>query len=188
MGLPRETTHEGHLLWMDAALREACRGGETGEVPVGAVLIQDGVVLAAAHNQPIALQDPTAHAEILVLRAAGRQVGNYRFPEATLYVTLEPCVMCAGALLHARVARLVYGAPDPRGGGVESVYRLLDDPRLNHRVKVVSGVRAEESQALLQEFFLARRQAPDSCGLGWASGRGTEVDVTGPTRNRVVPR
>lgn len=169
MASPTDTTPAGHLSWMDVALEEARRGGEDGEVPVGAVLVQDGVVLARAHNRPIALKDPTAHAEILALRAAGRQVGNYRFPDATLYVTLEPCVMCAGALLHARVARLVYGAADPRGGGVESVYRLLEDPRLNHRVKVVSGVRAEESQALLQEFFLARRQASGSCGLGWAS-------------------
>jgi tRNA(adenine34) deaminase len=169
VGLPKETTYEGHLLWMEVALEEARRGGETGEVPVGAVLVRDGTVLASAHNQPIALQDPTAHAEILVLRAAGRQVGNYRFPGATLYVTLEPCVMCAGALLHARLARLVYGAADPRGGGVESLYRLLGDPRLNHRVEVVSGVRAGESLVLLQEFFLARRRAPDSCGLGLAS-------------------
>jgi tRNA(adenine34) deaminase len=169
VSLPRETTHEEHLSWMDVALQEARRGGEMGEVPVGAALVQHGVVLAAAHNQPVALQDPTAHAEIQVLRAAGRQVGNYRFPGATLYVTMEPCVMCAGALLHARVARLVYGAADPRGGGVESLYRLLDDPRLNHRVKVVSGVRAEEALALLQKFFLARRQATEPCGLGWAS-------------------
>jgi tRNA(adenine34) deaminase len=142
---------------MGVALEEARRGGEEGEVPVGAVLVQDGVVLAAAHNRSIALHDPTAHAELLVLRAAGERVGNYRFPYATLYVTLEPCVMCTGALLHARVACLVYGAADPRGGGVESLYQILRDPRANHRVTVISGVRAEESRALLQEFFTARR-------------------------------
>ncbi|MFQ5848882.1 MAG: tRNA adenosine(34) deaminase TadA [Candidatus Methylomirabilales bacterium] len=157
MSSPTDAASGGHLSWMAIALEEARRGGEAGEVPVGAVLVQDGLVLAAAHNRPIALKDPTAHAEVLVLRAAGQRVGNSRFPDATLYVTLEPCVMCAGALLHARVARLVYGAADPRGGAVKSVYHIVDDSRLNHRVTVVGGVRAEESQALLQGFFLARR-------------------------------
>lgn len=148
---------EAHLSWMNVALEEARRAREEGEVPVGAVLVQDGSLLAAAHNRPIALRDPTAHAEVLVLRTAGQRLGSYRFPEATLYVTLEPCVMCAGALLHARVACLVYGAADPRGGAVESAYRILEDPRPPHRVKVVSAVRATECQALLQEFFLVRR-------------------------------
>ncbi|MEE9171344.1 MAG: tRNA adenosine(34) deaminase TadA [candidate division NC10 bacterium] len=157
MSSPADAAPGSHLSWMEVALEEARRGGEEGEVPVGAVLVRDGVLLAAAHNRPIALHDSTAHAELLVLRAAGQRVGNYRLPDATLYVTLEPCVMCAGALLHARVACLVYGAADPRGGGVESVYQILGDARLNHKVEVISGVRAEESQALLQEFFGARR-------------------------------
>jgi tRNA(adenine34) deaminase len=157
MSSPTDVTPRTHLSWMEVALEEARTGGEEGEVPVGAVLVQDGVVLATAHNRPIALRDPTAHAELLVLRAAGQRVGNYRFPDATLYVTLEPCVMCAGALLHARVACVVYGAADPRGGGVESVYHILEDVRLNHRVQVIGGVRAEESQALLQDFFAVRR-------------------------------
>jgi tRNA(adenine34) deaminase len=159
MGSPIEAAPAQDLRFMVLALEEARRGGEEGEVPVGAVLVQDGAVVAAAHNRPIALQDPTAHAEVLVLRAAGQRLGNYRFPDATLYVTMEPCVMCAGALLHARIARLVYGAADARGGGVESLYRLLEDPRLNHSVTVVPGVRAEEAAALLHKFFVARRQA-----------------------------
>ncbi len=187
MSSPTDATARGHLSWMEVALEEARRGADEGEVPVGAVLVQDGVALAAAYNRPVALHDPTAHAEMLVLRAAGQRVGNYRLPAATLYVTLEPCVMCAGALVHARVACLVYGTADPRGGGVESLYHILEDPRLNHTVQVISGVRAEESQVLLQEFFRTRRQPSCSRGSGVASGRGTEVDVTGPTRNRVVP-
>ncbi|MFQ5989438.1 MAG: tRNA adenosine(34) deaminase TadA [Candidatus Methylomirabilales bacterium] len=157
MSSDNEVALDGYLPWMKIALEEARRGGEEGEVPVGAALVQDGALLATAHNRPIALRDPTAHAEMLVLRAAGQRVGNYRFPEATLYVTLEPCVMCAGALIHARVACVVYGAADPRGGGVESLYCVLKDARLPHHVRVVGGVQAEESRALLQEFFLARR-------------------------------
>ncbi|MFQ5882463.1 MAG: tRNA adenosine(34) deaminase TadA [Candidatus Methylomirabilales bacterium] len=157
MSSSKDSAFGEHLPWMKIALEEARRAGEADEVPVGAVLVRDGVVLASAHNRSIALRDPTGHAEVLVLRAAGERLGNYRFPGATLYVTLEPCVMCAGALVHARVACLVYGAADPRGGGVESLYRILEDPRLNHRVKVVAGVRVEEYKALLREFFLARR-------------------------------
>ncbi len=157
MSSPTDAAPGTHLSWMEVALEEARRGGEAGEVPVGAVLVRDGVALAVAHNRPIALQDPTAHAELLVLRAAGQRIGDYRFPDATLYVTLEPCVMCAGALLHARVACLVYGAADPRCGGVGSIYHILADPRLNHHVQVIGGVRAEECQALLQGFFMARR-------------------------------
>lgn len=146
-----------HLAWMRLALEEARRTGEAGEVPVGAVLVEAGTVLAKARNRTIALHDPTAHAEILALRAAGERVGNYRFPAATLYVTLEPCVMCAGALVHARIARLVYGAADPKGGGVESLYQLLKDRRLNHQVEVIVGLLQKECRALLQEFFVARR-------------------------------
>ena len=142
---------------MRAALDEARRGLEAGEVPVGAAVVLDGAIVARAHNAPIALADPTAHAEILALREAGRKTGNYRLPGATLYVTVEPCAMCCGAALHARVARVVYGAADPKAGAVESLYRLLDDARLNHRVAATGGVLAAESAALLREFFDAKR-------------------------------
>ncbi len=162
MPSPTDAASGSRFAWMKVALEEARKGGEAGEIPVGAVLVQDGQALAVAHNRPITLNDPTAHAELLVLRAAGQRIGNYRFPGATLYVTLEPCVMCAGALLHARVAHLVYGAADPRGGGVESVYRILKNPCLNHTVEVVGGVMAAECQALLQDFFLVRRASADS--------------------------
>ncbi|MBI1962678.1 MAG: nucleoside deaminase [Candidatus Rokubacteria bacterium] len=142
---------------MRAALDEARRGLEAGEVPVGAVVVLDGAIVARAHNAPIALADPTAHAEILALREAGRKTGNYRLPGATLYVTVEPCAMCCGAALHARVARVVYGAADPKAGAVESLHRLLDDARSNHRVAATGGVRAAEAAALLREFFETKR-------------------------------
>jgi len=143
--------------YVDLALVEARRAADAGEVPIGAVVVLDGTVIARAHNAPIILQDPTAHAEVLALRAAARELGNYRLERATLYKTVEPCVMCCGALVHARVARLVYGAADPKAGGAASLYRILDDGRLNHRVAVTGGVRAEECSALLTEFFRARR-------------------------------
>jgi tRNA(adenine34) deaminase len=143
--------------FMTLALDEARRGLEAGEVPVGAVVIVDGEIVARAHNAPIALADPTAHAEVLAVREAGRKLGNYRLTGATLYVTVEPCPMCCGAILHARVARLVYGAPDPKAGAVESLYRLLDDERLNHRVVTRGGVLAEDSARLLRTFFNAKR-------------------------------
>ena len=143
---------------MRAALDEARRGLAAGEVPIGAVVARDGDIVARAHNAPIALNDPTAHAEILALRRAASAIGNYRLTGATLYVTVEPCAMCCGAALHARVARIVYGAADPKAGAVESLYRLLDDPRLNHRVASVAGVLAGESVTLLTEFFKSRRQ------------------------------
>ena len=142
---------------MAAALDEARRGLEAGEVPVGAVVVVEGEIIARAHNAPITLADPTAHAEILALREAARKRGNYRLNGATLYVTVEPCPMCCGAILHARVARVVYGAPDPKAGAVESLYRLLDDARLNHRVTARGGVRAEEAARLLKTFFEAKR-------------------------------
>src|SRR6266545_3692993 len=118
---------------MREALDEARRGAARGEVPVGAVVVMDGVIVGRAHNAPIVLADPTAHAEVLALRAAGEKQRNYRLPGATLYATVEPCPMCCGAALHARVARVVYGTRDPKAGAVESLYRLLDDARLNHR-------------------------------------------------------
>jgi tRNA(adenine34) deaminase len=143
--------------FMRAALEEARRGLLAGEVPVGAVVVQDGAIVGRAHNAPIGLSDPTAHGEILALREAGRKLGNYRLMGATLYVTVEPCTMCCGAALQARVARVAYGAADPKGGAVESLHRLLDDARLNHRVETVGGVLAGECGALLREFFAAKR-------------------------------
>jgi tRNA(adenine34) deaminase len=143
--------------FMNMALEEARRAGEEGEVPVGAVLISAGQVIARSHNRPIALSDPTAHAEILALREGAVRVGNYRLPDSTIYVTIEPCTMCAGALLQARVRRLVFGAEDPKAGGVRSLYFLLEDERLNHRVEVTAGVLLEESREMLRRFFQERR-------------------------------
>jgi tRNA(adenine34) deaminase len=143
---------------MRAALCAARSAGERGEVPVGAVLVgSTGEVLATASNAPIERHDPTAHAEILALRGAGEKVRNYRLPGATLYVTLEPCAMCASALVHARIGRLVVGAPDPKNGACGSVTDLVRDPRANHRIDVVEGVLATEASALLKEFFRERR-------------------------------
>ncbi len=124
---------------------------------MGAVLVRDGQVIAAAHNRPIGQHDPTAHAEIQVLREAGQRLGNYRLPGTTLYVTLEPCPMCAGALVHARVERLVYGAPDPRAGAAGTVFDIVRSPALNHRLAVEAGVCGAEAAILLQDFFRARR-------------------------------
>src|SRR2546425_7543446 len=143
--------------FMRQALEEARRGLTAGEVPVGAVVVIDGAVVGQAHNAPIALADPTAHAEVLALRAAARQLGNYRLTGATLYATVEPCPMCCGAALHARVGRVVYGALDPKAGAVVSLYRLLDDARLNHRVATRGGVLAHEAAELLTLFFAGRR-------------------------------
>jgi tRNA(adenine34) deaminase len=144
--------------FMRRALEEARRGLVAGEVPVGALVVVDGAVAGQAHNAPIALGDPTAHAEVLALREAARKLGNYRLTGATLYATVEPCSMCCGAALQARIARLVYGARDPKAGAVESLYRLLDDARLNHRVSTRGGLLAAESAALLGEFFETRRR------------------------------
>jgi tRNA(adenine34) deaminase len=145
--------------WMSRALELAQRAEAEGEVPVGAVLVRDGVVLGEGWNRPIAAADPTAHAEIEALRAAARAEANYRLPGSTLYVTIEPCTMCAGALVHARVARLVYGAPEPRAGAIESAARALETPGLNHRVAVTAGVLAEPCAARVRDFFRARRGA-----------------------------
>ncbi|MBX6423667.1 tRNA adenosine(34) deaminase TadA [Thermosulfurimonas sp. F29] len=144
--------------FMLEALREAEKAFREGEVPVGAVLVSpEGEILARAHNRPLGLCDPTAHAEILVLREGARRVGNYRLLGTTLYVTLEPCPMCAGALVHARVKRLVFGARDERTGACGSLYDLVRDPRLNHRLEVEEGILAEEAALLLREFFRLRR-------------------------------
>jgi tRNA(adenine34) deaminase len=148
------TADEG---FMREALDEARRGAAAGEVPVGAVVVMDGVVVARAHNAPIAMTDPTAHAEVVALRAAALERGNYRLEGATLYATIEPCAMCCGAALHARVARVVYGARDAKAGAVESLYRLLEDARLNHRATTTGNVLAAEAGALLSAFFETRR-------------------------------
>ena len=144
---------------MEQALGEAEKGLAEGEVPVGAILLgPDGNVVAKAHNQPIALKDPSAHAEILVLRAGGAFYRNYRIPGATLVVTLEPCLMCMGAALHARISRLVFGAQDPKSGAAGSVYDLATDTRLNHRIEVIPGVMEKECRHLLQGFFHVQRE------------------------------
>lgn len=144
---------------MRHATQLARDAGETGEVPVGAVIVDEkGSILAAASNLTIKNVDPTAHAEILALRIAATRVGNYRLNGATVYTTIEPCAMCAGALVHARIARLVYGAADDRFGAVETHFRICDSPELNHRIEITSGVLADECRALMQDFFKARRK------------------------------
>jgi tRNA(adenine34) deaminase len=144
--------------FMRVALAEARAGLAAGEVPVGAVVVVGGIIVGQAHNAPIGLIDPSAHAEVLALREAARKLANYRMPDATLFATLEPCAMCCGAVIQARLARVVYGAPDPRAGAIESLHRLLDDPRLNHRVEALGGVLADECGALLREFFETKRR------------------------------
>ena len=143
---------------MNAALVEAAKAAAEGEVPVGAVVVRDGKVIARGHNQPIKTSDPTAHAEVVALRRAARKAGNYRLADCDLYVTVEPCAMCLGALVQARVRRLVFGASDPKAGAVSSVMAFPFD-RLNHRPEVVAGVLAEESAALLRSFFRSRRSS-----------------------------
>ena len=143
---------------MRRALLQARQAAASDEVPVGAVLVgADGELLAEGHNQPIGAQDPSAHAEIVALRAAAHKRGNYRLPETTLYVTVEPCTMCVGALVHARVARIVYGAREPKTGAIESAQRLFETGEFNHRPEITSGVLADQCSALLTEFFAARR-------------------------------
>ena len=144
-------------LYMDQALALAREAESAGEVPVGAVVVLDGHVIGRGRNSPVVLHDPTAHAEILALREAARAIGNYRLEGAELYATLEPCVMCAGALVAARISRLVFGARDLRFGGVRSKFRLADTEILNHRVAVVEGVRGPECAALLRRFFESKR-------------------------------
>ncbi len=142
---------------MLAALEQAREAQAAGEVPVGAVVVKDGEIIGAGFNAPISRQDPAAHAEILALRDAAKRRGNYRLPGCVLYVTLEPCVMCVGAILHARIERLVYGAADPKTGACGSVIDLFAEPRLNHHASVTAGVMDEKCAALLREFFAAKR-------------------------------
>jgi tRNA(adenine34) deaminase len=143
--------------YMREALRAARRGAAAGEVPVGAVIVMDGRVIARAHNEPIARRDATAHAEVLAIREAGQAAGNYRLLGSRLYVTTEPCVMCCGAIVGARIEHVIYGAADPKAGAVESLYQILTDARLNHRPRLTSGVLADECAEVLREFFRSRR-------------------------------
>ena len=143
--------------FMEEALGQAREAYRCGEVPIGAALVIDGKLIAADHNRREELSDATAHAEILVLRRAGKLLSGWRLLASTIYVTVEPCPMCAGALVQARLARLVYVAADPKGGGVDSLYRITQDARLNHRLEVSSGVLGERCAALMQDFFRARR-------------------------------
>jgi tRNA(adenine34) deaminase len=143
--------------YMDLALSEARKAQADGEVPVGAVIVSAGAVIGRGFNQPISVNDPTAHAEIIALREAASHERNYRLSNAVLYCTVEPCVMCAGAMMHARIARLVFGTPDAKAGAAGSIYNVLTDPRLNHRVDVISGIREDACAALLREFFAGRR-------------------------------
>ena len=146
--------------FMGEALEEARAARAAGEVPVGAVVVLEGRVIGRGHNQPIGLKDPSAHAEVLALRAAAHTAGNYRLPGATLYVTVEPCAMCCGAAVLARVARVVYGAADPKAGACDTLYQITSDPRLNHRAQVVRGVLGAECGAVLSEFFATKRKRP----------------------------
>lgn len=156
---PEPTAGARDGAYMELALREAHKAWEAGEVPVGAVVVKDGEVIATGFNQPIGRHDPTAHAEIVALRAAAEKLGNYRLPGCELYVTLEPCAMCSGAMMHARLARVVYAATDPKTGVCGSVLDLFAHEELNHHTEVVGGVLAEEAGAMLKGFFAERRAA-----------------------------
>ena len=150
--------------WMQYALRLAERAEQEGEVPVGAVLVLNDEIIGEGWNRPIAAHDPTAHAEVMALRAGAAKMGNYRLNDTTLYVTLEPCVMCAGAMVHARIKRLVFGASDPKSGAIVSVFNILDSARLNHRVEYVSGILSDECGGMLSQFFEARRNDRSNAG------------------------
>ena len=148
-----------HTIYMQQAISQAHNAWALGEVPVGAVVVKEGQIVATGFNQPIGTHDPTAHAEIMALRAAAEILGNYRLPGCELYVTLEPCAMCAGAMMHARLARVVFGASDPKTGACGSVVNLFEQEKLNHHTEVVGGVLAEECGSLLKDFFAERRRA-----------------------------
>jgi tRNA(adenine34) deaminase len=150
-------TTTGDELWMEEALRAAQRALEAGEVPVGAVVVCDGRIVGRGWNRNISDSDPTAHAEVIALREAGASIGNHRLAGCDLFVTIEPCAMCAGAMVHARIKRLIYGADDPKAGAVRAVMEVLNHPALNHMVEVRSGVLAGRSAEMLQEFFRSRR-------------------------------
>lgn len=147
--------------FMALALDLAKEARAAGEVPVGAVVVKNGAVVGRGYNRPVSARDPTAHAEVIALRKAAEQIGNYRLADCSLYVTLEPCAMCAGAIMHARIGRVVYGTTDPKSGACGSVVNLFAEDRLNHHATVTGGVLAEEAARLLQDFFAARRQTQD---------------------------
>jgi tRNA(adenine34) deaminase len=148
--------------YMQEALIEAMKAFDKGEVPIGAVLVHNGQIIARDHNRREELADPTAHAEILVMRQAGKTLGGWRLPNTTVYVTIEPCPMCAGALVQSRVSRIVYGAPDVKAGAVHSLYTITEDDRLNHRLSVTAGILAEECSELMRHFFRSRRKQLDT--------------------------
>jgi len=159
MNPPLPVPLESHdQFYMRLAIAEARKAEREGEVPVGAILVRDRRIIGVGHNRPIGLVDPTAHAEILALRQAASRTGNYRLPGTTLYATVEPCAMCAGSLVHARVSRLVFGTLDPRAGAVKTHFQIVTEPALNHRVEVTGGVLEQECRSLLQCFFRERRQ------------------------------
>ncbi|WP_416305352.1 tRNA adenosine(34) deaminase TadA [Neptunicella sp. SCSIO 80796] len=169
--------------WMEYALELARKAAEQGEIPVGAVLIKDGQIVGEGWNQPIGQHDPSAHAEMLAIRQGGDRLKNYRMPDATLYVTLEPCSMCAGLLVHSRISRLVFGAEDPKTGSAGSIMNLLQHDKLNHQVEVTGGVMAAECGEILSAFFRQRRaekkaakQAQSSEGLSGADSDGASQD------------
>lgn len=155
--LSQVLSQESDTIWLNRAIELAKRAEEAGEVPVGAVVVLENEIIGSGWNQPISRCDPTAHAEIIALRDAAQNVGNYRLPNTTLYVTLEPCAMCVGAMLHARISRLVFGAYDHKTGAVASVFSFLDEEHLNHRIIYQGGILAEESGALLTNFFKKKR-------------------------------
>jgi tRNA(adenine34) deaminase len=148
---------ESDLEFMRAALEEARTAAERGEVPIGAVIVHEGKIIARAHNRTLTDNDPTAHAEMVAIRAAAQIIGNHRLNGTSLYVTVEPCAMCAGALIQARVAKLIYGCAEQKGGAVRTCFQVLDHPAVNHRVEITSGIMAEECVAVMQHFFAQRR-------------------------------
>ena len=157
--MQESSTSAIHIEWMKRALEEAVKARHKGEVPIGAVVVADDMrMLAAEHNRTVTLNDPTAHAEILALRSAAAKIGNYRLLNTTLYVTVEPCPMCMGAAIHARIARLVFGTHDPKWGAVGSLFNFADDRRFNHQPEVIKGVCKDECKRLLQDFFKEKRK------------------------------
>lgn len=155
---PELTRSEKDAAWMRMALEQARLAGDAGEVPVGALVIKDGQLIAQAHNRNVMDRDPSAHAEIVALREAASRLGNHRLSDCEMVVTIEPCAMCSGALVHARLARLIYGAPDPKAGAVTSVLQVLNHPGLNHKMEVVPGVLAQDCSEILQTFFRQKRK------------------------------
>jgi tRNA(adenine34) deaminase len=149
---------QNDIQWMKRALTEAMNASKRGEVPVGAVLIRNNILISKGGNSPISLNDPTAHAEIIVIRSAAATINNYRLSGTTLYVTLEPCVMCVGAMLHARIDRLVYGAPDPKSGAVSSLYNIGSDGLLNHNLTITGPILEQKCSSILKNFFTERRK------------------------------